>query len=125
MGHTNEFVWIRKQGETSWTRFESYKTGDGTDTAPTYSGNTLVRKEFNSTVINSIYARVDNVFPGDSTYQYRTHKCIVYISDAIAANNTPITYEYVVGRSTKGENPRMAIFQIYKHLLCILGIISL
>lgn len=106
MGHTNEFVWIRKQGETSWTRFESYKTGDGTDTAPTYSGNTLVRKEFNSTVINSIYARVDNVFPGDSTYQYRTHKCIVYISDAIAANNTPITYEYVVGRSTKGGKPK-------------------
>lgn len=106
MGHTDEFVWIRKQGETSWTRFESYKTGDGTDTIPTYSGKTLVRKEFNSTVIDSIYARVDNVFPGDSTYQYRTHKCIVYISDAITAGNNPVTYEYIVGRSTKGGKPK-------------------
>ena len=106
MGHTDEFVWIKKQGETSWTRFESYKEGDGTDTTITYTGKSLVRKEFNSTIIDSAYARVDNVFPGDSTYQYRTHKCIIYISDAIAANNNPITYEYVVGRSTKGGNPK-------------------
>lgn len=106
MGHTDEFVWIRKQGEASWTRFESYKKGDGTDTAITYTGKSLVRKEFNSTIIDSVYARVDNVFPGDSTYQYRTHKCIIYISDTIAAGNDPITYEYVVGRSTKGGKPK-------------------
>ena len=110
MSKNNEYVWIRKKGDIIWNRFESYKSTDGTD-EKNADGETLAdelttmhRKEFNKNIINSVYARIDNVFPGDETYLYRAHKCIVYIQPEMTSGN-PVVYEYCVGKSDEQGLP--------------------
>ena len=98
-GLFDEFVWMRKPGETKWTKFESYKKVTSRtaekDTAAIY------RKEFNVALNNAAYARITNRFPGNDV-QFTSHKCIVRFKDYV---NEPTTYEYVVGRADKDGNP--------------------
>ena len=129
-GEFDEYIWVRKEGDTEWKRFESYKTRalgditkivineDNTETKVkigigdieynTYrsklNNNTLTtpyRKEFTWITNNVVYARIHNSFPGTGI-QYTAHKCIIEFA---AATNSKITYEYIVGRGDKNKNP--------------------
>ena len=98
-GLFNEYVWMRQQGSTSWTKFESYKAVS-TRTAEK-STAAIYRKEFNVALNNAAYARITNRFPGNNV-QFTSHKCIIRFKDYV---NEPTTYEYVVGRADKDGNP--------------------
>ena len=129
-GEFNEYVWVRKQGETSWKRFESYTqrslsnltttvTGDDGKTSQIVIGKedstyntyrskinnnslqTPYRKEFTWVVNNTVYARINNKFPGTGV-KYTAHKCILEFD---AATSSPVIYEYVVGRGDKNNAP--------------------
>lgn len=52
-------------------------------------------------IIDVCYARMTGVFPGTTT-QYTAHKCIV---DLETPTETPVEYEYVVGRSLRSGQP--------------------
>lgn len=102
----NEYVWIRKQGDTKWNRFESYK-GDSSEISTdndSYETGKINRVKYTSTVINQVYKRLKGVFPG-SNYSYVGHKCVVYIQDAPTTD--PITYEYLVGTTLNNGLPDM------------------
>lgn len=99
----NEYIWIRKKGETDWNRFESYK-GDSSEISSTndsYVTDKMNRVKYTSTVINAAYKRMKGIFPG-SNYNYVGHKCVVYISPEVT---NPTTYEYLVGASLTNGNP--------------------
>jgi len=98
-GLFDEFVWMRKQGTTTWTQFESYKNVK-TRTAEK-STAAIYRKEFNVALNNAAYARITNRFPGNDVL-FTSHKCIVRFKDYV---DEPTTYEYVVGRKDKDGNP--------------------
>lgn len=88
VGSFDEYVWIRESGEQNWTRFESYKPGDGIE-----AKNSITKKTFNNVLKTAAYDRIFAKFPGDYT-PFTAHKCIldfVYVT-------TPTTYEYRVGR---------------------------
>lgn len=98
-GLFDEFVWMRKSGTTSWTKFESYKK---VSSKPAENSTAAIyRKEFNVVLNNAAYARITNRFPGNDV-QFTSHKCIVRFKDYV---NEPTTYEYVVGRADKDGNP--------------------
>ena len=103
----NEYVWIRKKGETDWNRFESYK-GDQSEIGSNdqYEEEVMNRIKYTSTVINSVYKRMKGVFPG-SDYTYTAHKCVVYIQHAIEEGEDPITYEYLVGTTLNNGLPNL------------------
>ena len=98
-GEFDEYVWIKKEGEEIWNKFESYKTGKTTIT----QGTTFPRrKEFSVDINNTVYARLSGNFPGCNIH-YTSHKCIV---DVISESPTqPVKYQYVVGREDKLGNP--------------------
>ena len=112
MSKNNEYVWIRKVGDITWNRFESYKSTDGTTSPVADSSTKMHRKEFAKSIIQSVYARIDNVFPGDETFAFRAHKCVVYIQPEMT-DGDPVTYEYCVGASdTQGLPVNVGPFDI-------------
>ena len=99
-GAFDEYLWVRKQGETVWKSFVSYtatskqieqKTGD------------IVRKEFLPSVNNAVYARITSRFPGNNVL-FTSHKVVIDLTP-LGENDTPVVYEYVVGRADKDGNP--------------------
>ena len=98
-GTFDEYVWIRKEGETSWNKFQSY-TKISSIIAEDHS-KSIYRKEYAVDVNNTIYARIINRFPGNDVL-FTSHKCVVVLPDA---EDSPVEYEYVVGRPDKDGNP--------------------
>ena len=107
-GQFDEYVWLKKQSETEWNRFESYKTVSNTDTTyDTYkstSHNTPFRKEFTRMTNNAAYARMHNTFPGIGI-KYTAHKCIIEVDNDLTNRTTPVIWEYIVGRADKNGDP--------------------
>ena len=104
-GTFDEYVWLRKKGETIWTKFESYKKmSEGSDpTNDTFVTTTVsepTKKLYSPLVNNTVYARMVNRFPGNDVL-FTSHKCVVILPDA----QEPTVYEYVVGRSNKDGQP--------------------
>lgn len=97
-GTFDEYVWIRKEGETSWNKFQSY-TKISSIIAEDHS-KSIYRKEYTVDVNNAGYARMINRFPGNDVL-FTSHKCVVVLPDA----TKPTVYEYVVGRPDKDGNP--------------------
>ena len=98
-GTFDEYVWIRKEGETSWNKFQSY-TKISSIIAEDHS-KSIYRKEYAVDVNNTIYARIINRFPGNDVL-FTSHKCVVVLPDV---EDSPVKYEYVVGRPDKDGNP--------------------
>ena len=96
VGSFDEYIWIRNQGDTNWTKFESYKEIQETVTQGTTSIN---RKEFSVNINNVVYARMQGRFPGDGSF-YTAHKCIINVPKPTAKT----VYEYVVGRANISGN---------------------
>lgn len=95
-GTFDEYIWLRKQGETSWTKFQSYtKVSDAVA-----EGTGIHRKEYSKLVNNAVYARMINRFPGNNVL-FTSHKCVIVLPDV----TIPTVYEYVVGRPDKDGNP--------------------
>ena len=88
-GEFDEYVWIKKEGEEIWNKFESYKTGKTTIT----QGTTFPRrKEFSVDINNTVYARLSGNFPGCNIH-YTSHKCIVdVISEGVHHAISPSQY---------------------------------
>ena len=114
-GYFNEFVWIRKQGTTSWIQFESYHDSiTGLDEDPGYTQDDSYprRKKFGyfenkttgkwDSVESVVYDRITNIFPGSKT-AYTSHKCIIDIVDSPV--NSKEVWEYVVGRENPDHTP--------------------
>lgn len=97
-GAFDEYVWVRKQGETAWNKFQSY-----TKVSADIEENTTAihRKEYPKIVNNAGYARMINRFPGNDVL-FTSHKCVIVLPDA---TTDPEKYEYVVGRPDKDGNP--------------------
>ena len=94
VGYFDEYIWIRKQGDTEWKRFESYKPiSEQIEEIPLG----IYRSEPSVKLVNSVYARISGRFPGDNSY-YTAHKCIL---KGLSSG----TYEYVVGRSLITKDP--------------------
>ena len=98
-GTFDEYVWIRKEGETSWNKFQSY-TKISSIIAEDHS-KSIYRKEYTVDVNNTVYARMINRFPGNDVL-FTSHKCVVVLPDA---EDSPVKYEYVVGRPDKDGKP--------------------
>ena len=99
-GAFDEYLWVRKQGETKWSRFASYtKTNDQIEQK---TGN-IVRREFIPSVNNATYARITSRFPGNNIL-FTSHKVIIDLTP-LSSDAEPVVYEYVVGRSDKNNNP--------------------
>ena len=109
-GYYDEFLWIRKKGDSDWTRIQSYWGNSAKG-----SGN-ITRKEFDQeiygaennklgTIRDVVYAnpKYKNIFPGNNIY-YTSHKCIVNVNND---NNIvdPVEYEYLAGRSNSDGTP--------------------
>jgi hypothetical protein len=73
VGSYDEFIWIRKRGDDTWKKFESYK--QISDVIAQATGD-VVRKEFSVNINNIVYARMQGRFPGDNSF-YTAHKCII------------------------------------------------
>lgn len=98
-GAFDEYVWIRKEGETAWNKFQSYtKVSSAT---PEDHSKSIYRKEYAVDVNNVVYARMINRFPGNDVL-FTSHKCVIVLPDA---EDSPVKYEYVVGRPDKDGNP--------------------
>ena len=114
-GEFNEYVWLRKQGETEWSnKFESYtKIGSDSKVVPEppkdKNGNIIYpyRKDFSPYTNDIVYARIQSDFPATDIH-YTSHKCIVELATTnpanVGDNPKPIVYEYVVGRADKNGN---------------------
>lgn len=97
IGEYNEYCWIRQKGTETWKRFESYKSGDDSQT----QSEVYPRKRiFNKVITDSVYQRIVGDFPANGQH-YTSHKLILDIVATPVANTT---YEYVVGRSLKNGN---------------------
>ena len=97
-GVFDEYVWIRKKGETNWSRFQSYINVS----EDKVEGTELPRrKEYPALVNNTVYVRMTDRFPGNNVL-FTAHKCVVILPDA---ESDRVTYEYVVGRPDKNGNP--------------------
>ena len=97
-GVFDEYLWVRKQGESNWKSFESYKK---INTKNTQNTGSIVRKEFDVAVNNAVYARITNRFPGNDVL-FTSHKVIIQFAENV---NEPTVYEYVVGRANKDGKP--------------------
>lgn len=121
-GLFDEYIWLRKKGDTTWSRFETYKNGVYNDSI--VSGSGLSRKEFGyflngdniiQSVQSVVYDRITNYFPGSDLKDdnknhidgtgiiYTSHKCILTIPEV--TNNSTQEYEYIVGRADIQGNP--------------------
>ena len=98
-GVFDEYIWIKKQGESEYTRFESYKPISEQQIQDEVA---MTRKEFSPEINNTIYARITSRFPADNTL-FTVHKCIIQIVSN--APSTPQTSTYIVGRADKNGNP--------------------
>lgn len=94
VGYHNEYLWLRKKGETKWSRFESYKSGDDT---LSQSSQFPRKRIFNKVITDAIYNRISGVFPANNQ-PYTTHKLIIDVTDTPFENQE---FEYIVGRSLK------------------------
>lgn len=99
VGYYDEYVWIRKKDTDVWTRFESYKP---VDEKASQESDYPIRKEYSKELNNVAYARIVGRFPGDNTF-YTSHKCVIQLYDR--AVSSPETWEYIVGRPDKDNNP--------------------
>ena len=81
VGNYNEYIWLRKKGNSDWVRFESYK-----DTTESNTSSYPYRKNYSEDLINSTYKRIVGHFPGDGT-AYTAHKCVVVLKES--APTTP------------------------------------
>ena len=97
-GVFDEYLWVRKKGESEWSAFSSYKK---VDEDVSEGSEPIHRKEFSALVNNTVYARIINRFPGNNVL-FTAHKCII---DLPNAESDPVVYEYVVGRPDKDGNP--------------------
>ena len=97
-GAFDEYLWVRKKGETNWKSFASYTK---VSTKNTQKIGDIVRKEFDVNVNNSVYARITNRFPGNDVL-FTSHKVIIEFSQYVTE---PTVYEYVVGRADKDGKP--------------------
>ena len=107
-GAFDEYVWLRKQGDTDWITFQSYTKQEvaanedpTVDNFMTTTTNEPIRKEYSKLVNNTGYARMINRFPGNDVL-FTSHKCVVILPDA---QDEEEVYEYVVGRPDKDGNP--------------------
>ena len=106
-GTFDEYVWLRKKGETAWTGFESYKkvalpaSNPEADTFVTTTVTVPTQKKYSPLVNNAVYARMINRFPGNDVL-FTSHKCVVILPEA---TDEPVEYEYVVGRPNKDNKP--------------------
>lgn len=99
-GSFDEYVFIKNKDNT-WTAFESYKTRTEEEVIP--SGSFPRRKEFSKTTNNTVYARINGIFPGCNV-RYTSHKCILDVVPS-ALSEEKKTYTYIVGRKTKSGTP--------------------
>ena len=99
-GAFDEYLWVRKQGETVWKAFESYKT---VSVKNTQQSGDIVRREFDASVNNAVYARITSRFPGNNVL-FTAHKVIIDLTP-LGESDNPTIYEYVVGRADKDGNP--------------------
>ena len=99
-GAFDEYLWIRKKGETAWKSFSSYTK---TNTQIDQKVGNIVRKEFKPSVNNAIYARITSRFPGNNVL-FTSHKVVIDLTP-LAKDATPVVYEYVVGRADKNNQP--------------------
>ena len=97
-GTFDEYVWVRPQGSTTWTGFQSYTKVSSNIVEDT--SKSIHRKEYLKDVNNAGYARMINRFPGNNVL-FTSHKCVLVFPDA----SEPTVYEYVVGRPDKDNNP--------------------
>ena len=97
-GVFDEYLWVRKRGEDTWRKFESYTK---VSTKTTQKQNNIYRKEFDVAVNNAVYARIISRFPGNNVL-FTAHKVIIEFSEYVTA---PTVYEYVVGRADKDGKP--------------------
>lgn len=91
VGAFDEYLWIKKQSDSTYTRFESYKDGE---TISSVATNNMTKKSFNDVLKKAAYDRIVDIFPGDNT-PFTAHKCIINFSETISE---PTVYEYRVGR---------------------------
>lgn len=97
-GAFDEYVWLRKEGTTTWNKFQSYvKVSETVEEKTT----PIHRKEYSVDVNNTVYARMINRFPGNDVL-FTAHKCVVVLPDASSELER---YEYVVGRPDKDGQP--------------------
>ena len=99
-GAFDEYLWVRKQGDTAWKSFASYTK---TSTQIEQKSGDIVRKEFSPSVNNAVYARITSRFPGNNVL-FTSHKVIIDLTP-LAESDAPVVYEYVVGRADKNGNP--------------------
>ena len=99
-GAFDEYLWVRKQGDTVWKRFESYTK---TDVQIEQKTGNIVRKEFTPSVNNAVYARITSRFPGNNVL-FTSHKVIIDLTP-LGNDSEKVVYEYVVGRADKNGNP--------------------
>ena len=99
-GAFDEYLWVRKQGETKWNRFASYAK---TNTQIEQKAGTIVRREFIPSVNNAVYARITSRFPGNNVL-FTSHKVVIDLTP-LSDDDNPVVYEYVVGRADKNNNP--------------------
>jgi hypothetical protein len=103
-GSFDEYLWVRKQGESIWESFSSYTK---TNTQITQNTGNIVRREFKPSVNNAVYARITSRFPGNNVL-FTSHKVVIDI-EPIKVENVenpqPVVYEYIVGRADKDGNP--------------------
>ena len=103
-GAFDEYLWVRKQGDTAWKSFSSYTK---TDSQIEQKSGDIVRKEFTPSVNNAVYARITSRFPGNNVL-FTSHKVIIDLPEIETINSEeeePIVYEYIVGRADKNGNP--------------------
>lgn len=110
-GQFDEYLWVRKKGDTEWARFESYKPGTSNDkplgsiTKKTFGNfNNKTTGNTNDTIQSVIYDRMTGHFPADGT-SYTAHKCIIDVKESASSITSPEVYEYVVGRADINSNP--------------------
>ena len=99
-GAFDEYLWVRKQGDIKWKSFASYTK---TDSQIEQKSGDIVRREFIPSVNNAVYARMTSRFPGNNVL-FTSHKVIIDLTP-LGENDTPVVYEYVVGRADKNGNP--------------------
>lgn len=114
-GAFDEYIFIKKDGDKNWQKFESYKTTEEMGDEPV-SDAYPKRKRFTNkvkdgyyteapgsdTVENIIYARITSRFPGCNTL-FTAHKLILEVAGR--ALSSPTKYVYMAGRADKDGNP--------------------
>lgn len=100
-GVFDEYVWVREQGTSTWERFESYKSSEKQTFAD--NGSIFTKRTWDADVQSAIYNRLINTLPA-SNIVYSAHKAII-TTNAYTEIETPVTFEYKVGRADKNGNP--------------------